>query len=318
MPLPSTGAISLNNVNQELGKASPYTQVVSLNDSDVRALFGIASGAIRMSDGYGKSLSLVDATGGNEIYESGNFRIHKFTSSGNFTVTKKDVTTQIQIYAAGGGTGGIYGGGYDGDNDWGGNGGIGGIGGYYQATSNSTSLYGLNVANPVVIGAGGPADNGTGGVASGSTSTFLHVNVNTNTNGTYTTAGAGGLGSDWNDNNLAAGAGGNSVAQNTEFGIGYSGGGGGGGGRDVTGQLAGGSGGVGSGNAGSGGTGGSVIAGGAGTTAAGNGTNGAQGFGGGGGGGGGAATGADPNTGGLAGNGGSGCIIFRYQFKNFT
>lgn len=45
----------MNNVNQELGRASPYDQTVALNDSVVRTLFGVASGAIRMSDGYGKS-----------------------------------------------------------------------------------------------------------------------------------------------------------------------------------------------------------------------------------------------------------------------
>lgn len=46
----------MNNVNQELGRASPYNQTVALNDSNVRTLFGKASGAISMSDGYGKTL----------------------------------------------------------------------------------------------------------------------------------------------------------------------------------------------------------------------------------------------------------------------
>jgi hypothetical protein len=55
MALQTSGPISLNNVNQELGNAAPYTQVISLNDTAVRTLFAIASGAIRMSDGYGKS-----------------------------------------------------------------------------------------------------------------------------------------------------------------------------------------------------------------------------------------------------------------------
>lgn len=55
MALQTSGPISLNNVNQELGNAAPYTQVISLNDTAVRTLFAIASGAISMSDGYGKS-----------------------------------------------------------------------------------------------------------------------------------------------------------------------------------------------------------------------------------------------------------------------
>ena len=53
MALPASGAISLNQVNIELGNAE--TAQISLNDAVVRALFGKASGAISMSDGYGKS-----------------------------------------------------------------------------------------------------------------------------------------------------------------------------------------------------------------------------------------------------------------------
>ena len=53
MALPASGAISLANVNTELGVASNTTR--SLNDAAVRSLFGKASGVISMSDGYGKS-----------------------------------------------------------------------------------------------------------------------------------------------------------------------------------------------------------------------------------------------------------------------
>lgn len=55
----SPNAISLKNVNQELLKTSPYEQTVSLNDTDVRTLFGVASGAISMSNGHGKSNSFI-------------------------------------------------------------------------------------------------------------------------------------------------------------------------------------------------------------------------------------------------------------------
>jgi hypothetical protein len=57
MTLPASGAISLNNVNQELGFASPYQQTVSMNDTALRTLFGVpGSGTtISMSVGYGKS-----------------------------------------------------------------------------------------------------------------------------------------------------------------------------------------------------------------------------------------------------------------------
>lgn len=53
MALPSSGSISLSQVNTELGLSS--TAQISLNDSAVRTLFGKASGAIAMSDGYGKA-----------------------------------------------------------------------------------------------------------------------------------------------------------------------------------------------------------------------------------------------------------------------
>lgn len=53
MALPSSGAISLYAVNIELGLSG--TTTISLNQSTVRDLFGVASGQISMSDGYGKT-----------------------------------------------------------------------------------------------------------------------------------------------------------------------------------------------------------------------------------------------------------------------
>jgi hypothetical protein len=56
MALPSAGSsISLQQVNVELGETA--TDAINMGGTAVRGLFGIASGAIDMSDGYGKSAS---------------------------------------------------------------------------------------------------------------------------------------------------------------------------------------------------------------------------------------------------------------------
>ena len=53
MTLPASGAITMGDVNVELGYSS--TATISLNDAAVRTLFGIPSGAISLNDGHGKS-----------------------------------------------------------------------------------------------------------------------------------------------------------------------------------------------------------------------------------------------------------------------
>lgn len=53
MTLQSSGAISLANVNTELGRSS--TATISLGETAVRNLAGVASGAISLSNLYGKS-----------------------------------------------------------------------------------------------------------------------------------------------------------------------------------------------------------------------------------------------------------------------
>lgn len=53
MTLPASGAISLSQVNTELGLSS--TANISMGNSNVRTLFGVSSGAISMSNGYGKA-----------------------------------------------------------------------------------------------------------------------------------------------------------------------------------------------------------------------------------------------------------------------
>ena len=53
MPLPSSGPISLADVNTELGVSSNATR--SLNDATTRSLFGVASGSISLLNGRGKA-----------------------------------------------------------------------------------------------------------------------------------------------------------------------------------------------------------------------------------------------------------------------
>jgi len=53
MTLPASGAISLNNVNVELGLSG--TASISMNDANVRSLFAVPSGQISMSNGYSKT-----------------------------------------------------------------------------------------------------------------------------------------------------------------------------------------------------------------------------------------------------------------------
>lgn len=53
MALQSSGAISLSNVNVELGRSA--TAQISLGESAVRNLAGVASGAISLANLYGKS-----------------------------------------------------------------------------------------------------------------------------------------------------------------------------------------------------------------------------------------------------------------------
>ena len=61
MALPSSGAISLNNVNVELGNSG--TANINMGSADVRDLFDVASGSITMADGYGAS-SVIPITRG--------------------------------------------------------------------------------------------------------------------------------------------------------------------------------------------------------------------------------------------------------------
>jgi hypothetical protein len=66
MTLPSSGAISLANVSVELGRSS--TATTSLGETAVRTLAGVASGAISLSNLYGKSNALAITISPSSLY----------------------------------------------------------------------------------------------------------------------------------------------------------------------------------------------------------------------------------------------------------
>lgn len=75
MTLPSSGPISLAQVNTELGKSS--TAPISLNDAAVRSLAGKPSGPISMADLRGKSASSREPpTGTNYNYANFNWVVY--------------------------------------------------------------------------------------------------------------------------------------------------------------------------------------------------------------------------------------------------
>ena len=100
MALQTSGAISLNNVNVELGNSG--TAQIDMNSSAVRDLFGVASGEIGMDDGYGAAnFNAIAATGGN-VTTSGDYIYHTFTTSGTFQITDAPAGQSIEYVVVAG------------------------------------------------------------------------------------------------------------------------------------------------------------------------------------------------------------------------
>ena len=92
MALPSSGQISLSDVNVELGLSS--TQTISLNDSIVRTLFGVSSGAISMSDGYGKSnVTEFEITISDDVETVGGLNLNSFATNQGWNGQSKLIVT---------------------------------------------------------------------------------------------------------------------------------------------------------------------------------------------------------------------------------
>lgn len=215
MALPGSGAISLGAVSTELGVSA--TSARSLNDSTTRTLFGVASGAISLSNGYGKANQFAFTIASNQT--NANLRTLAVNAGWNqSTKVVATINSGVQISASSTGSPAL--------------------------TVNGSFPGGVQLINGgVIVGKGGAGGNGAwnvgfsdqNGKPGGGGGTALSVSVAlTLNNGSGTISGGGG------------GGGGGALGATC-----YQGGGGGGGGGNGTG--AGGAGGLAdrNGNAGS-------------------------------------------------------------------
>lgn len=243
MTLPSSGAISLNDVNVELQQTA--TGTISLNDANVRSLFGVLSGAISMSDGYGKSNLHLFGTGANGALSisSGTLSSGTYTTasiSGSVTCAsptiiyvQNDLTISGTITCRYGQNGTsamniVRPAGSD-------------------TTSPSSAFTAINADEPAISAAGGTLVSVAypGGAASGTSTQFVTGKTGSNS-ATGCGGGGGGGGGGW------SGAGG-TIGYGGAAGTSYGGGGGGGGGCVSGNGVA--------GSASNGGRGGNVVAG---------------------------------------------------------
>lgn len=221
MPLNASGPISLGgattgqSVNLELGLSA--TAQISMNDTVVRTLFGKASGAISLFDGYGKSNRQPFST-----------KV-TFTTNTSWAVPTGLGVTAIRAKAWGAGGGGSRSGGST----------VGGGGGFSRADISVTAGETLLVA----VGGGGGCVRSGGGGTNGGGNTYVNPIFNA---GVFGGAGGGYSGvfrnntaSQANALIMAGGGGGGADAAGGAGNVGNGGGGGGLSGINGTGQVPG-------------------------------------------------------------------------------
>jgi len=175
MALPASGQITLNQVNVELGNSG--TAQIDMGGAAVRGLFGIASGEIEMSDGYGKSSETVLPSAGTingQSYQK-EITVSSFISSGGTlripstiwvwsdSITTAALTVDIPCTIINEGKIIGRGGSYT-------NGGNGQTGGFAVKINSSTSGVTITNSSGAYIaggGGGGGGDTGGGGGAGG-------------------------------------------------------------------------------------------------------------------------------------------------------
>jgi hypothetical protein len=274
MTLPASGAISFNDINVELGVSG--TTQASLNQASYRTLAGVPSGAISLSDFYGKANAFAFTISSNQT----NANLRTLAVNAGWNQSTKVVATigsGVQISSTSTGTpaltvNGSFPGGVElinsgvivGRGGAGGSGSyVGGIGGAENAepgAGGGTALavsvaLSLNNANTISGGGGGGGGGslrdvyqtgqgggggggGGNGFGPGGPGGFFDVNGSAGSTGGQLTGGSGGAGGEENGAvGGAGGAGGSNAASGSTGGDGnWSPGAGGAGGNAITGN----------------------------------------------------------------------------------